>query len=120
MTAHLDPHKEEHLWSQYLEGDLDSAERESLQAHLRECEECQLEVKLLRQTVDMLSQLSKAQTIQAPEDFLPKVHRRLRKGRIKRRADHSQTEYGQTLTSALIFVTLILITLVLIFTLQFI
>ena len=40
MTSQLDPHKDEYLWSQYLEGDLDSAERESLQTHLRECEEC--------------------------------------------------------------------------------
>ncbi len=119
MTAHLDPHKQDHLWSQYLEGDLESAERQSLEAHLRECEVCRREVKLLRQTVNWLSQLGQSQEIQAPADFVPKVRHRLRhKKRHKREHNQSTTKYGQTLTSALIFATLILITFILFYTLQ--
>ncbi len=113
MSTHLDPHKDNALWSQYLDGDLESAERKALEAHLRECEICRDEVQMMRKTVDWLSQLAQSQThqLQAPEDFEHKVRKRLRTKRKKRRVASQETSAisGQTLTTALIFATLIVL-----------
>lgn len=116
MSIHLDPHKDNHLWSQYLEGDLERNERDALESHLRECDICRREVQLMRQTVNWLSQLAQSQEIQAPADFLPKVKRRLRHKRHKRRiSQHNVPFSGQNITTALIVATLLVVTFTLLF-----
>ena len=106
MTTHLNPHRDSLLLSQYIEGDLEESQAAELEAHLRECDECRSEISGLRQTVDILSQL---QAIQAPADFLPKVHSRLRRHRQKRLMEENESNYGQRLTTGLIFVAVIVL-----------
>lgn len=120
MSTHLDPHHDGALWSQYLEGDLNTAERNTLEVHLRECEICRNEVKKMRQTVQWLSQLAQSQEVQAPQDFEQKVRRHLRQKRHKQRFEPQGSILGSPhVTTGLLFAVLILITLVLLYVFQY-
>lgn len=118
MTIHLDPHQDGTLWSQYLEGDLASAERKTLESHLRECEICRTEVKKMRQTVLLLNQLAQSQEIRAPQDFEQKVRRQIRHKRVRQQQqqEFSGSVLGsQSVTTGLIVAVLILLTLILLY-----
>ncbi len=120
MTTHLDPHRDDQLWSLYLEGDLESVQQQELEAHLRTCEECRREVRMLRQTVMWLGQLGESQEIQAPDDLIDNVNRRLRRQQRqkKRRVASENSSYGQNVTTGLIIATLLVLAFVLLFVLQ--
>lgn len=115
MRTQLDPHEDNLLWSQYIEGDLEESQRAELEAHLRECDICRGEISKLRQTVSFLSQLEE---LQAPEDFLPKVNNKLKRHRKKRQKAENDSIYGQRLTSGLIIATLIVVIFIVVFLLK--
>ncbi len=58
--------------SEYLDGELDQAVCETIEAHLQECRPCQVCLNTLKQTVTICRQM---QADRVPEDF----SRRLRK-----------------------------------------
>jgi anti-sigma factor RsiW len=107
MTKHIDPHRDRDIWSQYLDGDLEAAERQELESHLRECEICRGEIDMLKKTVALIGQL---QDLQAPDDFAVKLNQRLRRQRHKRRKSRRQFSiYSHNFTTILIIATLLVI-----------
>ncbi len=54
------------LLSAYIDGELSSEERELVEAHLSECEECARDLRTLRRTVELLGELP---TLRVPRSF---------------------------------------------------
>jgi len=65
------------LFSDHIDGTLDEQTRRMLEGHLAVCEHCAEELRELRACVSALGSLEK---VQAPADFLHRVHERIHRG----------------------------------------
>jgi anti-sigma factor RsiW len=78
----MDHETAKELFSEYLDGELDAAQKRDLESHLQGCDDCQQELESLRVVMSTLAGLSPAEP---PKDFARKVQhtiRRRSKGRF--------------------------------------
>lgn len=62
--------------SNYIDGDLDMDLRREIEAHLKDCEDCQVIIDQTRLTVDIFCD---SELVELPEDVRRRLHQALRK-----------------------------------------
>lgn len=78
----MDHETAKELFSEYLDGELDAAQKRELESHLQGCDDCRQELESLRVMMSTLAGLAPAEP---PKDFARKVQhtiRRRSKGRF--------------------------------------
>jgi hypothetical protein len=68
------------LLPEYIDGLLDASGMAAVQGHLHECKDCNREYEILTSLVKKLGDI---ETVNAPADFLAKVHRKIERRSIK-------------------------------------
>jgi len=72
----VDHQRAQELLSDYLDGELSGESAAELEQHLEGCEECQVEVESLRETLSVLGGLK---PVEPSPDFLQQVNQKLRR-----------------------------------------